>query len=86
MQGLVISACRKPELIEFLNWLSGGLSFDWTKPSQESLSRTKWFYVPIVRLYYLNLKKALPGFQFITVDRMSLALASPLSLNARKYL
>jgi hypothetical protein len=26
--------------------------FDKTKQSQESLSRTKWFYVPLVRLYY----------------------------------
>jgi hypothetical protein len=33
--------------------------FDRTKPSQKSLSRCKWFYAPLVRLYHSNLKQKL---------------------------
>jgi hypothetical protein len=31
--------------------------FDWTKPSQESFRRTKWCYVPLVRLFHYFKKK-----------------------------
>jgi hypothetical protein len=49
LPGRVIPACRKPELIGFFKFsfrrLNNAVShFHWTKPSQESLSRLKWFY------------------------------------------
>jgi hypothetical protein len=39
--------------------------FDWTKPSQTSLSCCKWVYAPLMRLYHYNEKKTC-GLQFIT--------------------
>jgi hypothetical protein len=49
LQGQAIPACRKLKLkgIDF-----PGTAKRWTKPSQKSLSRTKWFYLPLVRLYH----------------------------------
>jgi hypothetical protein len=49
-----------------IRWLSGDKKiqesdFGWTKSSQKSLSRWKWFYAPLVRLYYLKNFKKLSG-------------------------
>ncbi len=59
-----IPACRKPEFIIFKLTFRGMKMpvshFDWTKPSQKSLSRNEWFHVPLVRLYHIFFKLAKP--------------------------
>ncbi len=51
------SGDERSRLVVSRNWLSEDWKttvshFDWTKPSQKSLSRCEWFYAPLVRLYH----------------------------------
>ncbi len=83
------SVSHLPGLGRFLNWLYGDWKtpvshFDWTKLSQKSLSRSKWFYAPHAKLYHENYTKNLPGLQFIIPDWMS--LSRPQNRMAGQYL
>jgi hypothetical protein len=60
-----------------INWRPGDAKipengFSWTKSSHKLLSRGKWFYAPLVRLYHLKKIYNLPDLQYFTADRMSL--------------